>query len=184
MPLASQDNDSAGVVISSYDNTSREDRADNGSIGIRLQSQPLDNVTVFLKVIADNPSHSITLVPDNLSFNNATGNWSIARTVLVLSDNDSVDEGSLGHDNQTFYIALDNVTNTGSNDNYTQTYVDNVSVTGKLVRDGNLIDNLTAYSLDNDTARVSMVSNDNSARERSEERRVGKECRSRWSPYH
>ena len=24
----------------------------------------------------------------------------------------------------------------------------------------------------------------NSAEERSEERRVGKECRSRWSPYH
>ena len=26
--------------------------------------------------------------------------------------------------------------------------------------------------------------NDESAAERSEERRVGKECRSRWSPYH
>ena len=28
------------------------------------------------------------------------------------------------------------------------------------------------------------VMNSQEARERSEERRVGKECRSRWSPYH
>ena len=32
-------------------------------------------------------------------------------------------------------------------------------------------------------AKKSSVPNDNIA-ERSEERRVGKECRSRWSPYH
>ena len=41
------------------------------------------------------------------------------------------------------------MTNTGSNNYDTQTYVDNVSATGKLVRDGSLVDNLTAFSLDN-----------------------------------
>ncbi|NBR22089.1 MAG: hypothetical protein EBT88_17405, partial [Proteobacteria bacterium] len=142
--LASLDNDTAGVVISSYDNTSQENLADNGSIGIRLQSRPLDQVTVFLKVIADNLSHAVQLIPDNLSFSNSSDNWSTAQTILVLSENDSVDEGNLGPDNQTFYIALDNVTNSGSNNYDTQTYVDNVSATAKLVRDGSLIDNLTA----------------------------------------
>ena len=101
-------------MISSYDNTSQENLADNGSIGIRLQSRPLDQVTVFLKVIADNLSHAVQLEPANLSFSNSSDNWSTAQTILVLSDNDSVDEGNLGPDNQTFYIALDNVTNSGS----------------------------------------------------------------------
>src|SRR5690348_18308025 len=32
--------------------------------------------------------------------------------------------------------------------------------------------------------RTHFSSSDASSRERSEERRVGKECRSRWSPYH
>ena len=31
---------------------------------------------------------------------------------------------------------------------------------------------------------ISRVSGHGGERERSEERRVGKECRSRWSPYH
>ena len=34
----------------------------------------------------------------------------------------------------------------------------------------------------NDTVRQMLVNN--AKRQRSEERRVGKECRSRWSPYH
>ena len=180
--LASLDNDTAGVVISSYDNTSQENLADNGSIGIRLQSRPLDQVTVFLKVIADNLSHAVQLIPDNLSFSNSSDNWSTAQTILVLSENDSVDEGNLGPDNQTFYIALDNVTNSGSNNYDTQTYVDNVSATGKLVRDGSLIDNLTAFSLDNDTARVRMVSNDQSASESGDNASVQVVLES--EPYH
>ena len=36
-------------------------------------------------------------------------------------------------------------------------------------------DGITEYALVNGTALIA---------ERSEERRVGKECRSRWSPYH
>ena len=32
--------------------------------------------------------------------------------------------------------------------------------------------------------RIGKASNVDIARDRSEERRVGKECRSRWSPYH
>ena len=32
--------------------------------------------------------------------------------------------------------------------------------------------------------RLRLVIADNSRADRSEERRVGKECRSRWSPYH
>jgi hypothetical protein len=35
-----------------------------------------------------------------------------------------------------------------------------------------------------DTAKPVMLTLSNPSRERSEERRVGKECRSRWSPYH
>ena len=34
------------------------------------------------------------------------------------------------------------------------------------------------------TEQTDEYKEDNSFRERSEERRVGKECRSRWSPYH
>ena len=34
------------------------------------------------------------------------------------------------------------------------------------------------------TSGVSVYSNQAGALDRSEERRVGKECRSRWSPYH
>ena len=33
-------------------------------------------------------------------------------------------------------------------------------------------------------ADIRLEVSNNSARKRSEERRVGKECRSRWSPYH
>ena len=33
-------------------------------------------------------------------------------------------------------------------------------------------------------ANLVLVANDEVAEDRSEERRVGKECRSRWSPYH
>ena len=102
--LASLDNDTAGVVISSYDNTSQENLADNGSIGIRLQSRPLDQVTVFLKVIADNLSHAVQLIPDNLSFSNSSDNWSTAQTILVLSENDSVDEGNLGLTTRLFTL--------------------------------------------------------------------------------
>ena len=36
--------------------------------------------------------------------------------------------------------------------------------------------------IDSDTHRIAMDSADTA--DRSEERRVGKECRSRWSPYH
>ena len=102
--LASLDNDSAGIVVASYDDFSSEDGSDNGSIELRLRSRPYDNITVHLKVLADNLS--LTLNPDNLSFNHSSDNWSTAQTVLVLSNDDFVDEGNLGHDNQTFYLSL------------------------------------------------------------------------------
>ena len=35
-----------------------------------------------------------------------------------------------------------------------------------------------------EAARIAYVTQARTLRERSEERRVGKECRSRWSPYH
>ncbi len=95
--LASLDNDSAGIVVASYDDFSSEDGSDNGSIELRLRSRPYDNITVHLKVLADNLS--LTLNPDNLSFNHSSDNWSTPQTVLVLSNDDFVDEGNLGHDN-------------------------------------------------------------------------------------
>ena len=160
--LASLDNDSAGIVVASYDDFSSEDGSDNGSIELRLRSRPYDNITVHLKVLADNLS--LTLNPDNLSFNHSSDNWSTPQTVLVLSNDDFVDEGNLGHDNQTFYIALDNVTNTGGNQNDSK-YVDNVSKDGKIFFLESLVDNLTAFSRDNDTARIRMIVLDDNASE-------------------
>ena len=43
---------------------------------------------------------------------------------------------------------------------------------------------LTVYEYDPETLFISRVSIQNFYEDRSEERRVGKECRSRWSPYH
>ena len=40
------------------------------------------------------------------------------------------------------------------------------------------------YELYNDSDEAVDLSNFSLSAERSEERRVGKECRSRWSPYH
>ena len=43
----------------------------------------------------------------------------------------------------------------------------------------------TAVGLDGNHAKIAMLQTpDGTGRLRSEERRVGKECRSRWSPYH
>ncbi len=41
-----------------------------------------------------------------------------------------------------------------------------------------------SYKLDLNTAKIFIVDDEPEITERSEERRVGKECRSRWSPYH
>ena len=177
--LASLDNDSAGIVVASYDDFSSEDGSDNGSIELRLRSRPYDNITVHLKVLADNLS--LTLNPDNLSFNHSSDNWSTPQTVLVLSNDDFVDEGNLGHDNQTFYIALDNVTNTGGNQNDSK-YVDNVSKDGKIFFLESLVDNLTAYSRDNDTARIRMIVLDDNASESGDNASVQVVLES--EPYH
>ncbi|MEC8394958.1 MAG: hypothetical protein VX003_08855, partial [SAR324 cluster bacterium] len=177
--LASLDNDSAGILVASYDDFSSEDGSDNGSIELRLRSRPYDNITVHLKVLADNLS--LTLNPDNLSFNHSSDNWSTPQTVLVLSNDDFVDEGNLGHDNQTFYIALDNVTNTGGNQNDSK-YVENVSKDGKIFFLESLVDNLTAYSRDNDTARIRMIVLDDNASESGDNASVQVVLES--EPYH
>ena len=53
-------------------------------------------------------------------------------------------------------------------------YLDKAKVTGKVVRHGKT-DKLIVFK---------MKRRKDYRRTRSEERRVGKECRSRWSPYH
>jgi len=50
---------------------------------------------------------------------------------------------------------------------------------GRYLMDGNWL-----FKLDNEDAGVKAHWMRQSSSERSEERRVGKECRSRWSPYH
>ena len=44
--------------------------------------------------------------------------------------------------------------------------------------------NVATYAQDNVVDEVVWVVGDEAILKRSEERRVGKECRSRWSPYH
>ena len=44
--------------------------------------------------------------------------------------------------------------------------------------------NLGTIAKDIDNERCVFIKGDICSRDRSEERRVGKECRSRWSPYH
>src|SRR5256886_17678018 len=48
----------------------------------------------------------------------------------------------------------------------------------------NLIEGHYTHPIDIERALKHHYSKDASKRDRSEERRVGKECRSRWSPYH
>ena len=77
--------------------------------------------TVSLKLAADNDKRSlggqnyalgVYLVPENLSFSHTSDNWSTPQTVVIHSfadDNDSVDEGELGPDNQSFTVWLSSI---------------------------------------------------------------------------
>ena len=60
------------------------------------------------------------------------------------------------------------------------------TVYGALKEKGyNPINQLVGYILSEDPTYITTYNNARSLiRHRSEERRVGKECRSRWSPYH
>src|SRR6266536_425619 len=58
------------------------------------------------------------------------------------------------------------------------------SAPGRAGRRGNFAQALTVSRADGDEARVLPGQPGRSSAPRSEERRVGKECRSRWSPYH
>ena len=51
---------------------------------------------------------------------------------------------------------------------------------GELIYDANIYDGLNTFLSDLQFYKKWLPKN----KERSEERRVGKECRSRWSPYH
>ena len=124
-----EDNDTAGVVIVYSDNTSSEDGTDNGSLTVNLQSRPFDNLTVNLKVLASIQEHALQLIPSSLIFDNGSDNWSIPQQVKIVSIDDSVDEDSYGSDNQTFFLALDNITQTIPAD---AKYVETVSVNGKI----------------------------------------------------
>ena len=98
-----------------------------------------------------------------MNFDNSTDNWSSVQTVIVSSIDDSVDEDSYGNDNQTFYIALDNISSVIAAD---AKYVNNVSATGKIsVSENQTVDNLTVFSLDNDTMGVMVVVVDNNSSE-------------------
>src|SRR3712207_9546136 len=57
--------------------------------------------------------------------------------------------------------------------------INNDKINPKDVHEPQLLQVITAYRLFMPFASITI-----STRERSEERRVGKECRSRWSPYH
>ena len=63
-----EDNDTAGVVIVNTDNHSIEDGSESGSLTVRLQSRPFDNITINLKVLADNLSHAVELSPSCLLY--------------------------------------------------------------------------------------------------------------------
>ena len=68
-----------------------------------------------------------------------------------------------------------------------QVFVDELGISPELEDDGQdgACIHLVAYEsgLPISTGRV-MITNEDFILGRSEERRVGKECRSRWSPYH
>ena len=51
----------------------------------------------------------------------------------------------------------------------------------RILKDGT---ELTTYTRDVVSANILEVKAGTTGYQRSEERRVGKECRSRWSPYH
>ncbi|MGA1598829.1 MAG: Ig-like domain-containing protein, partial [bacterium] len=183
LTLASLDNDTAGVVVVGYDNSSSEDQSDQGSLSLRLGSRPYGNIVVHLQVLADNLSHALDLSPDNLTFDNSSDNWSTPQQIIVSSKDDDVDEGLRGPDNQTFHIALDNITVDPALP-LDAKYHDDV-VLGqqrKLVSAGELVDNLTALSLDNDTARVQLVASDDNASESGDNATVT--IRLESEPYH
>ena len=151
------DNDTVGITLTPVDNSTSEN-GDSGSFSVRLNSQPTDNVSLFF---ADNDtsgrSLGIRFVPDNLSFDNSSDNWSSAQTVMVYARNDYVDEGNAGPDNQSFLAYVSRVT---SND---AKYASISSISTH----GGSIDNLTFLAEDNDTAMVkfTLVDSDNATSE-------------------
>ena len=61
--------------------------------------------------------------------------------------------------------------------------ISQVPVFGEESRELN-IDSKSCVLMESSTGMVLYENNQNEKLSRSEERRVGKECRSRWSPYH
>ena len=59
-----------------------------------------------------------------------------------------------------------------------------IDVTRKLLELINEFGKVAGYKINAQKSLAFLYTNDEKSESRSEERRVGKECRSRWSPYH
>ena len=105
--IIAADNDTFGMLVM-LDNSSKES-GDNGSFTVKLLSRPHQDLDVIFQ--ADNNSGlGVSLVPDNISF--TTDNWSVERSISIVSLNDDVDEGIQGKDNQTFNVSLKEINRT------------------------------------------------------------------------
>ena len=122
---------------------------------VKLNSQPTANVTIG---VSSSDTTEGTVSPSLLTF--TTSNWNANQTVTVTGVDDSDADG-----NQSYTVVL--AAANSSDSGYSGLNPVDVTVT----------------NTDDETAgfTVSSISGNTT---RSEERRVGKECRSRWSPYH
>ena len=137
-----------------------------------------DTVTDWVVHWGDGNTDTYAAAPGTITHTYADGNTTPTITI------DLVDEEDTYTNVDTLNVTVNNVAPTADlGNNGPQDEDTAVTVSFSNQADPGTLDTLT-YSFDWNNDDVYEIVDQASASARSEERRVGKECRSRWSPYH